>query len=178
MTQLTDPVRIAGRSRLIWGAAVAAVVASTIVIDQATKAIALASLPGRVIELFPPLSLRLAFNPGVSFGLGAEWGSAAAAIVTTIVVAISVWLIVQIIRRRGNSQLLLIAVVNGGGWGNIIDRIFRSTDAPLSGAVVDMIAVDGFAIFNVADVFVVGGIAALVISQITCSRRGSEALGK
>ena len=60
----------------------------------------------------------------------------------------------------------LLALAAGGGAGNIWDRISRATGTPLSGEVVDFIAVDWFAIFNVADIFTTCGIAGWALIQV------------
>ncbi len=48
-------------------------------------------------------------------------------------------------------------MILGGALGNLGDRIFRADDGVLSGAVVDFIDVTWYAVFNLADVFVVCG---------------------
>ena len=47
------------------------------------------------------------------------------------------------------------AVILGGALGNLIDRVARADDGPLSGQVIDFIDVSWYAVFNVADIFVV-----------------------
>ncbi|MCB1027813.1 MAG: signal peptidase II, partial [Microthrixaceae bacterium] len=49
-----------------------------------------------------------------------------------------------------------------GALGNLLDRLFRANDGLLSGKVVDFVAVTWYAVFNVADVFVVVGAIALL----------------
>jgi len=48
----------------------------------------------------------------------------------------------------------------GGALGNLADRLFRSSDGLLEGAVVDFIDVQWWPVWNVADMGVVlGGVA-------------------
>jgi signal peptidase II len=64
----------------------------------------------------------------------------------------------------GGTSLLALAA--GGAAGNIWDRISRAAEGPLSGEVVDFLAVDGFAIFNVADIFTTCGVAGWALLQV------------
>lgn len=131
--------------------------------DQLTKLWALSSLAdGTEIELLPSVSFRLAFNPGVAFSLGAEYGAVTAFVVLIILTALTAWIATKAARRHRFTEVAILALVAGGGWGNMYDRIFRANDGPLTGHVVDMIAVDWFAIFNFGDVLVVCGMIAWV----------------
>lgn len=61
--------------------------------DQLTKLWALSSLAdGTEIELLPSVSFRLAFNPGVAFSLGAEYGAVTAFVVLIILTALTTWI--------------------------------------------------------------------------------------
>lgn len=64
-------------------------------------------------------------------------------------------------RRRdaGKLELAGYAMVLGGALGNVIDRVFR-------GYVIDFIHVHHWPIFNVADIAVGGGVAALLLASI------------
>ena len=146
-----------GRRRVL----VAAVAAAAVALDQLTKAWALATLPHRVIDLLPTVRLRLTYNSGFSFGLGAEYG---------IVVAVAVLVIASLLARAALREpdplrAILFAVVLGGALGNIVDRLVRADAGPLSGSVVDFIAVTWFAVFNVADMFVVCGALVLALTD-------------
>ena len=98
-------------------------------------------------------------NTGASFGMmaGARW----------FFVAITVLLIAAVIcyavKNRITDRLFLISAsfVVGGGIGNLIDRI-------ATGAVVDFFdfCLINFAIFNVADCFVVVGVILMAIYYI------------
>ena len=65
----------AATARLRLGAAALLIFTAGIAADQLTKSWALSALAdGAAIPLLPTVSLRLAFNPGVAFGLGANLG--------------------------------------------------------------------------------------------------------
>ncbi len=140
---------------------VRALVAAALVVavDQITKQWALAALDGgRVIDLVWTLRLRLVFNTGAAFssfeGLGPLLGLAAVAIAAALLLN----------RRLASDRWSAIAAgcIAGGALGNLSDRLFRSSDGFLQGAVIDFIDVQWWPVWNVADMGVVLGGAALV----------------
>lgn len=157
------PVRVAG---------VLGIVAAAFTVDQLTKAWALSYLgDGRIVELMLGARLELAFNPGVAFGLGGTIGTPLVLALVAIAVALAVWVIVRAVRGSGLAGTAFLAVAAGGAFGNIWDRTSRANDGPLTGEVVDFIAVDWFAIFNVADIFTTCGIAGWALMSVLSSRR-------
>ena len=133
--------------------------AALITLDQLTKWWALEALAGdHVIDLVWTLRLRLVFNTGAAFntfqGLGPLLGIAAAAVAAGLLLN----------RRLVSSRRSAIAAgsIAGGALGNLADRLFRSGDGFLGGAVVDFIDVQWWPVWNVADMGVVLGGAALV----------------
>lgn len=149
------------------GLAAAVALGAALAIDQLVKAWALQSLTGgRTIELLPLVSLRLTFNPGAAFGLGAGAGPLFAIVPVIIAAALSALLIAQIIRKAPIPNIVALSVAVGGATGNLYDRITRATQDPLDGTVIDMIAIDWFAILNIADVFITCGIAAWALLTV------------
>ncbi|WP_344343653.1 signal peptidase II [Agrococcus versicolor] len=135
------------------------VIAVALGIDQATKALALTQLSdGRTVPLGWGVSFELIFNPGVAFGLGAGLGLPFRLAVTAGAIALAAWVITLALRGTRTRGLPLLAVAAGGALGNVWDRLTRAEDGVLSGEVVDFIAVDSFAVFNVADVFTTTGL--------------------
>lgn len=164
---MTDGDTVTGRSRPVRAFAAFLAMASAFVLDRLSKNWALTELSdGTVIPLLPTVELRLAFNPGVAFSLGAEVGPLLAVGVGVLLLALLGWIAIQVHRGAPVAGIVLLAMAAGGGIGNFYDRAARGDEGPLSGAVVDMIAVDWFAVFNVADIFTVCGIiggAALIV---------------
>ncbi|GHD51964.1 signal peptidase II [Mycetocola manganoxydans] len=143
------------------------VFAASFAVDQLTKLWALSALAdGTEFVLLPSVSFRLAFNPGVAFSLGAEYGAVTGFFVLILLTALSVWIAWKIVRRHRLTELAILGLVAGGGWGNMYDRITRGNDGLLTGHVVDMIAVDWFAIFNFGDVLVVCGMVAWIAHSL------------
>ena len=154
---MTDPVA-AGRANRHG---VVALVSAAVLVaaDQLTKWWALEALDGgRVIDLVWTLRLRLVFNTGAAFssfqGLGPLLGLAAVAVAAVL-----------LLNRRllsGRWSAVAAGCIAGGALGNLADRLFRSDDGFLGGAVVDFIDVQWWPVWNVADMGVVIGGAALV----------------
>ncbi len=148
----TGPAHRHGAATLVSAAAVVAV-------DQLTKWWALEALDGdRIIDLVWTLRLRLVFNTGAAFssfqGLGPLLGVAAVAVAAAL-----------LLNRRlvsGRWSGIAAGCIAGGALGNLADRLFRSDDGFLNGAVVDFIDVQWWPVWNVADMGVVLGGAALV----------------
>ena len=139
--------------------------------DQATKVWVERTLAlGERIEAIPPvLYWQYHLNPGAAFSIGTQYTG----IFTLISVAVLVLGLVHL-RKLGGSWLWAIAagVFLGGVAGNLTDRLLRapSLQGDVSsfgqGHVVDFIAVPGFAIMNLSDVFIVSsliGICALAL---------------
>ena len=154
---MTDAVAAGPAHR--HGAAALVSAAAVVAVDQLTKWWALEALDGgRVIDLVWTLRLRLVFNTGAAFssfqGLGPLLGVAAAAVAAAL-----------LLNRRlvsGRWSGIAAGCVAGGALGNLADRLFRSDDGFLAGAVVDFIDVQWWPVWNVADMGVVLGGAALV----------------
>ena len=154
---MTDAVA-AGPARR-HGAAALVSAAAVVAVDQLTKWWVLEALDGgRVIDLVWTLRLRLVFNTGAAFssfqGLGPLLGVAAVAVAAAL-----------LLNRRlvsGRWSAIAAGCIAGGALGNLTDRLFRSDDGFLTGAVVDFIDVQWWPVWNVADMGVVLGGAALV----------------
>lgn len=104
-------------------------------------------------------------NPGAafSFASGSTW------IFTILATAVVVFIITQVRRIRSLLWAAAFGGLLGGTLGNLTDRLTREPGF-FVGHVIDFIQVWGFpAIFNVADIFVVGsmiGVVLLVLANI------------
>lgn len=141
----------------------AAVVASCFFLDQVTKLWALDALADeKSIQLLPTLKLDLFFNSGFSFSAGSGFGR----LIGLLVIAMIVFLVSLLRNETSVRRGLLLAAILGGAVGNLADRLWRAEDGFLSGEVVDFINVSWFAVFNVADIFVVCGVVLLALFEI------------
>ena len=154
---MTDPVVAGPADR--HGVTALASAATVVAVDQLTKWWALETLDNnRIVDLVWTLRLRLVFNTGAAFssfqGLGPLLGVAAVAVAAVL-----------LLNRRlvsGRWSAVAAGCIAGGALGNLADRLFRSDDGFLGGAVVDFIDVQWWPVWNVADMGVVLGGAALV----------------
>ena len=154
---MTDPVAAGPPDRHTPTALASA--AALLAVDQLTKWWALEALEGgRVIDVVWTLRLRVVFNTGAAFssfqGLGPLLGVVAAAVAAMLL------LNRRLVAARASS--IATGCIAGGALGNLADRLFRSGDGFLGGAVVDFIDVQWWPVWNVADMGVVLGGAALV----------------
>lgn len=74
--------------------------------------------------------------------------------VISVVMVLLGWQLVQSIKKREYMAALLLIIVFVGAGSNLFDRI-------VYGYVIDMIRVPSWSVFNLADIYVVGGVLAL-----------------
>jgi signal peptidase II len=152
-----------------WRAPVLLSVA-VVVADQLTKHWAVNRLSGnRVIDVVWTLRFNLAFNSGMAFSRGRGLGPIIAVVATIVIV----WLLVSLRTAGGRLNTFGIGCVIGGAAGNLIDRAFRQK-AWLRGSVVDFVDFQWFPIFNVADMAINVGAAALILNAVIAGRRAKR----
>ena len=138
-----EPARADSRRRT---GLVAAVAATVLALDAATKQWALSALADGPVHLVGSVRLNLVFNKAGAFGLGG-------AFVPFLAVA-ALGLVLYMAFKGDTSTRAPLAValglVLGGAFGNVVDRVFRSP-AFLRGAVVDFVDVGFWPVFNLAD---------------------------
>lgn len=135
-------------------------VAAILAADQFTKFLATTYLaPVGAMPFLPGLmELRYVLNDGMAFSMlaGARW---LLIVITGAALAALGWY--TVVKREKQSRLehAALLMVIGGGVGNLIDRV-------LHGYVVDFFATTfvDFAVFNVADCFVVVGVILLAVA--------------
>lgn len=141
----------AGR-RLVAGLGAAMVAA----VDLGAKAWAVTGLQDHVIPL-GLVELRLAYNPGVAFSVGAgapTWLVLAVTAIVTTVVGVLAW---RTAAAPSRGRLAALALVLGGAVANIVDRVG-------DGVVTDYLHTGWFPTFNLADTAIVTGAALLVLT--------------
>ena len=138
------------------------VAAAVFALDQITKYLVVHTLDlARVlaIDVLPPfLNFRMAWNPGVNFGVLEvnRW------VLIAVALAISVWVWFWVRRERHSTLVQVSAgLLIGGALGNVIDRV-------IYGAVADFLNMSCCGIsnpfaFNVADVAIFAGALGLVV---------------
>jgi signal peptidase II len=152
-------------------AAIAAIAAAVLVVDQLTKIWAASALDHRTIHVAWKLQLRLVRNPGTAFSLGEGKGP-----LLGVVACIVVIVLVRFARQpRSMLSAVGIALILGGAVGNVVDRIVRSPHGFLTGHVVDFIDFKFWPVFNVADMGVTCGIILVIFEMQEMGRREARA---
>ena len=146
----------------------AGIIAALIVLalDQATKLWLLHGFDighRGAVEVTPFFDLVLAWNPGISFGWFQSDSQFAQIALMAVKAAAVIVLAIWMARSRTLLATLALGLIIGGAIGNAIDRIAY-------GAVVDFALFHAqiagktynWYVFNVADVAIVAGVAALL----------------
>ncbi|MBL8343834.1 MAG: signal peptidase II [Rubrivivax sp.] len=151
------------------------VAALILVLDQGVKWIVAAKLPqGESVTVTAWFNLVHVLNPGASFSFLADAGGWQRNFLTAVGMAVSVALAV-LLWRGVRSRLETTAYVGliGGALGNVADRL-------RIGAVVDYLDLHWrdmhWPAFNLADIFIVGSAALLVLASFGpgTGARGAE----
>lgn len=140
-----------------------------VILDFITKKIVLKTMAlGQSIPLWEDVfHITFVKNEGASFGIlkGGRW------FFVVVTVALVVYLIYYILRNKEKNKLFLLAssFIIGGGIGNLIDRV-------VTGKVVDFFdfCLINFAIFNVADCFVVVGAILIIVYFLISEFKGKK----
>ncbi|WP_339128862.1 signal peptidase II [Streptomyces sp. f51] len=99
-------------------------------------------------------------NAGAAFGFGQAF-----TVIFTVIAAAVIVVIARLARKLYSLPwAIALGLLLGGALGNLTDRVFRSPGV-FEGAVVDFIAPNHFAVFNLADSAIVcGGILIVLLS--------------
>jgi len=138
------------------------VVAAAVVValDQLTKHWALNALDDGPIDLVGSLRLSLVFNDSAAFSLGGGNTTAIAVIglgLATVLVRLG-------LQATSIGPAIGFGVLLGGALGNLADRAFRAGDGFLGGRVVDMVDLQWWPVFNLADASLWVGIGILLLT--------------
>ena len=158
--------------RILYGA----IIALGIVLDQASKALAVRFLSVRAtLPLWEGvLHLTYVENRGAAFGMlkNHRWVFLVFSTVAIVAIFAYLWYFFDTDWFTAVSLLM----VGGGGVGNMIDRLFRYSELRGCNAVVDFFdfTLIDFAIFNVADSFVCVGAALLCLAVLRSEIRANK----
>jgi len=160
------PISVAERSLAAgpwqW-AGLAGVALAAAAADQLTKAIVANELDlGDELRIVGPFSIHHVQNPGIAFGLFSH-STAIVTFLTSIAVAWMIWFFA----RSGSRHPVLPAALGlliGGSVSNLIDRVRL-------GHVTDFLDVGSWPAFNLADSFIVVGVAILLTALFAADRR-------
>jgi signal peptidase II len=159
------PVSVAERSlgagAWQW-AGLATVALAAVAADQVTKHVVTKTLAlDESLHVAGPLSIHHVQNSGIAFGLF----SSATAVVTVVTAAAVVWMLVFFARSGSRHPVLpaALGLLIGGSVSNLVDRIRLHH-------VTDFIDLNWWPAFNLADSFIVVGVAILLAALVAADR--------
>jgi signal peptidase II len=139
-----------------------AVAGVVVIVDQVTKAIALAHVSMRPTHVVGPFGLSLTYNTGSAFSL---FQGASGALVLLDVVLITVLVIIGV-RSSQRGVQVGVGLMLGGALGNLADRLVRG-----SRGVVDFITLSHWPTFNAADAAITIGAIVVAATLLVDMRR-------
>ena len=168
LTPFSVAARSLGAGLSEW-LALAAVAIAAVVADQLTKHIVSSTLAlDDQVKVVGPLAIHHVQNSGIAFGL---FASATLVVIVLTTVAVG-WMLVFFARSGSRHPVLPVALglVIGGSVSNLVDRVRL-------GHVTDFLDLKFWPAFNLADSFIVVGVAILLLALIAADRaprRGSS----
>ncbi len=163
------PFSVAERSLaagpLQWFGLVAVAVAAVLA-DQLTKHIVSTRLVlGETLHVLGPFQIRHVQNSGIAFGL---FAGATGLVVAVTAVAV-VWMLVYFARSGARHPILPVALglVIGGSVSNLVDRVRL-------GHVTDFLYMRWWPAFNLADSFIVIGVAMVLGTLVLADRTAAR----
>jgi signal peptidase II len=160
-TDALTPVSVAERSfaaRAPQWVALSAVVLAAIAADQLTKWIVSSQLGfDESLHVLGPFSIHHVQNSGIAFGLF----SSATVVVTALTAFAVAWMLLYFARSGARHPVLPVGLglLIGGSTSNLIDRIRL-------GHVTDFLDLRYWPAFNLADSFIVIGVAILFVALL------------
>ncbi len=159
------PLSVAERSLAAgawqWAGLVAVALAA-VVADQVTKQVVASTISlDESVRVVGPLSIHHVQNTGIAFG----FFSGATSIVTIVTAIAVVWMLVFFARSGARHPVLpaALGLLAGGSMSNLVDRIRL-------GHVTDFIDLSYWPAFNLADSFIVVGVAILLGALVAADR--------
>ena len=164
-TNAVRPILAAERSLAAGTAqwvALLAIAGAAFLADQITKQVVGRTLAvGESADIAGPFSLHHVQNSGIAFGLFASRTTIVIAI-TAVAVAWMVWFFARSGRRHPVLPVAL-GLVLGGSIANLSDRVRL-------GHVTDFLDLEAWPAFNLADMFIVVGVAVLFVALVLADR--------
>jgi signal peptidase II len=165
-TDALTPVSVAERSLAAGAAqwaALGSVVIAAIAADQLTKLVVSSQLVlDESLHVVGPFAIHHVQNSGIAFGLFAS----ATAVVTALTAIAVAWMLLFFARSGARHPVLPVALglLIGGSTSNLIDRIRL-------GHVTDFLDLRYWPAFNLADSFIVVGVAILFVALLVGESR-------
>ena len=149
----------------------ASIAVAAVVADQLTKQVVTRTLAlGEEVKIAGPFSIHHVHNSGIAFGL---FSSATSVVIALTALAV-LWMLLYFARSGARHPVLPVALgfVLGGSVANLLDRVRL-------GHVTDFLDFRYWPAFNLADLFIVVGVASLfgALAGADRSKRRPRPLG-
>jgi signal peptidase II len=165
LTPISVAERRLGATWTQW-ASLATIALSALGADQLTKAIVTSRLDlYDEVHVVGPFSIHHVTNSGIAFGLFAS-ATSIVILLTSLAVA---WMLYFFARSGSRHPILPVALglVMGGSLSNLVDRVRL-------GHVTDFLDLRYWPAFNLADTFIVVGVAALLLALVVSDRNAAK----
>ena len=147
--------------------------------DQASKAWALygADLGGTgPVPILPFAEFRLVWNYGISYGLLRQEGDLGRWLLVALALAASIGLVLWLRRIDRPLEALGAGLILGGALGNGLDRALYGADVDFVHLFLPDRSLSWY-VFNLADVWIVAGVAALLYDMVFPGPKGATKSG-
>jgi signal peptidase II len=165
LTPISAAERPLGANLTQW-LSLATVAIAAVIADQLTKAIVTNRLDlNDQVHIVGPFSIHHVTNSGIAFGL---FASATSIVIFLTMLAVA-WMLYFFARSGARHPVLPVALglVIGGSVSNLIDRVRL-------GHVTDFLDFKYWPAFNLADTFIVVGVAALLLALVASDRNAAR----
>ena len=134
---------------------------SAIALDQLSKYLMLRLLSGEFssLRIFRYFSLTLVRNTGICFGMLSGLNVRIVVIIASFIIGLTIIFYLHRCPVKSAYTGTALGLIEGGIAGNLIDRI-------ATGSVIDFINFHFWPVFNLADVFIVSGIALVLLQHM------------
>jgi signal peptidase II len=166
LTPLSTAARPLGAGLTQW-LSLTAIALAAVAADQLTKQIVISQLRlDEATHVVGPFWIHHVQNSGIAFGLFAS----ATAVVIILTAAAVAWMLAFFARSGARHPILPVALglVIGGSVSNLLDRVRL-------GYVTDFLDLRYWPAFNLADSFIVIGVAVLLITLVVADREPRHA---
>jgi signal peptidase II len=146
-----------------------AIACAAVLADQLTKQLVIDTLAlGEEVGVVGPFSIHRVQNSGIAFGF---FASATSVVIVLTAVAVA-WMLVYFARSGSRHPVLpaALGLLIGGSISNLLDRVRL-------GHVTDFLDLRFWPAFNLADTFIVVGVALLMVALAAADRRPRRRVG-
>lgn len=125
-----------------------------VILDQVAKFQAAALIEEPMVFAKGHLIFQKSFNTGIAFGL--KIPQIAIIVLSFFIIAVLLHLIYSEMNLKRHTAVIGSSLILGGALSNLVDRV-------MYGGVIDFIGSKYWPTFNLADIFIVVGVAIIVI---------------